>query len=160
MEEKGASVLVAVIILLGMTIALVGTLALILTKFQPGERLEVELKIQRGVDRFGRDELVLIHEGGERVRNAFRLENGFVTWLDLEVRVGGVRIYVSVITFENKPSVTVSGAELDGKGDVGKVDFMASNSLRLPLGRGVLDTGDWVEVIYSPWGQILLQTEI
>ena len=146
MEKKGLSVMVAVFLLLAISMALSGVLGLILARFRPGEFLNASLELQRGVDRKGRDELTLIHRGGELINNAFKLKSGGIEWIDLEVRI------------EGKP-VAVNGATLNGEDNVGIVDFSPDNVLVFPL-EEPLATGDWVAVIYNPKNQILLQTVV
>lgn len=146
MDEGGASIVVAVIILLLMTMVLVGGLSVILMRFRPADRLEVELELRKELNKHGLDELILIHKGGERIKNAIRLIGGRITWKDLEVRVNGIKCDVQ------------SGATLNGDSNPGDVDLVFKDTLRFPLGRRALFPGDWAEVIYRNqvllWGQI------
>lgn len=145
-DEEGVSSIVAIIALMGMSIALVSTTWLILSKFGIGEPIEASLNLQKTVDKFGDNILTVTHEGGDPIREAFEVkEDGAIEWRELEIRINGLIINVT------------GGATFNGKDNVGLVRFDTNDSLKFPYN---LESGDWIKVVYRPTSQTMIQTQI
>lgn len=144
---RGVSVMVGIVTLIGMAVLLASSLSLALRKWEVKVPLQVLLELRMEKDKYGRDNLLLKHLGGEPLPDAFSLSNGAVTWKNLEVRVNGVRVGVT------------SEALFNGLGSTGGfVVFSRGDGLSFPLSG--LRTGDSLSVIYKPAGQILLELKV
>lgn len=139
--ERGVSELVAVLLLLGMTITMVGIITVILWSWpRPVESLDASLSSEN----LGYN-LILKHLGGDVIRSAFKIENGAVEWVDLELRLNGVIIQI----------VSQDNATLNDDNNPGKVNFCHGDVFKFP--RTVVK-GDWLAAVYRPLNQILFHT--
>jgi FlaG/FlaF family flagellin (archaellin) len=143
-EKRGVSVMVGVVTLIGMAVALAASLSLALRGWEVKSPLQPLLELRMEKDRYGRDNVILTHLGGDALPEAFSLSGGAITWKNLEVRVNGIRVEVG------------SGALYNGSGTtVGPVWFERGDRLSFTLEN--LSQGSWVSVIYMPAGQMLLE---
>ncbi len=145
--ERGVSVMVGVMTLIGMAVLLASALSLALRGWEVKSPLQSLLELRMEKDRYGRDNLILRHLGGDPLPEAFSLSNGAISWKNLEVRVNGVRVRVNSEGLFNGRSST---EEL--------VRFSENDELSFPLSG--LRVGDSLSVIYGPAGQILLEFRI
>jgi len=146
-EKRGVSVMVGVVTLIGMAVLLAASLSLLLRSWEVKSPLQPLLELGMEKDRYGKDNVLLTHLGGDPLPEAFSLSGGAVTWKNLEVRVNGVRVEVS------------SGALYNGSGDTtGPVRFGRGDRLSFTLEN--LSQGTWISVIYRPAGQMLLELRV
>jgi FlaG/FlaF family flagellin (archaellin) len=146
-EERGVSVMVGVMTLIGMAVLLAASLSLALRGWEIKSPLQPLLELRMEKDKYGRDVLILTHLGGDALPEAFSLSGGAITWKNVEVRVGGVRVEVSSGALYNG-SGTTAGLVRFGRGD--RLSFTLEN----------LSQGTWVSVIYRPAGQTLLELRV
>jgi hypothetical protein len=85
--------------------------------------------------------LTLKHVYGETIRGAFELENGAISWRNLEVRVNAIKVTVR------------EGGRLNGSEGGGRCDFKAGDVLSFPV-EG-FRRGDELLLIYVPQGRPL-----
>lgn len=139
--------MVGVMTLIAMAVALAAAFSLAMRGWEVKSPSQVLLELRMEKDRYGRDNLILTHLGGDPLPEAFSLSNGAISWKNLEVRVNGVRVEVG------------SGALLNGQGSTsGTVRFLRGDELSFPLSG--LREGDSLSVIYRPAGQVLLEIRI
>ncbi len=86
-------------------------------------------------------ELTLKHVYGETIKDAFELENGAISWRNLEVRVNALKVTVK------------GGGKLNGREGGGRCDFKAGDVLSLPV-EG-FRKGDELLLVYAPQGRPL-----
>jgi len=147
LKERGVSVMVGVVTLIGMAVILAASLSLALRRWEVKSPLQPLLELRMEKDRYGKDILILNHLGGDPLPEAFSLSGGAVTWKNLEIRVNGIRVEVA------------SGALYNGRGDTaGPVRFGRGDSLSFTWEN--LGPGTWISVIYRPAGQMLLELKV
>lgn len=144
---RGVSVMVGIITLIGMAVLLASSLSLALRSWEIKGPLQALLELKMEKDKYGRENLVLRHLGGDPFPEAFSLSNGAISWNNLEVRVNGVRVEVEGEALFNGQSSTQ-----------GKVKFSRGDELSFPLSG--LREGDSLSVIYRPGGQMLLEIKV
>lgn len=139
--------MVGVVTLIGMAVLMASVLSLALRGWEVKSPSQALLELRTEKDKYGRDNLILRHLGGDPLQDAFSLSGGAVTWRNLEVRVNGVRAEVS------------SEALFNGQVSTGGlVKFSRGDELSFPLSG--LRAGDSLSVIYRPAGQMLLEIRL
>lgn len=146
-EERGVSVMVGVVTLMGMAVLLASFLSLSLRSWEVGSPLQPLLELRMEKDKYGKDVLILNHLGGDSLPEAFSLSGGAICWKNLEVRVNGVRVEVGAGALYNGSESTSGPVRFSG-GD--RVSFTLEN----------LSRGTWISVIYRPAGQVLIELRI
>jgi len=147
LKERGVSVMVGVISLIGMAVLLAASLSLALRGWEIKSPLHPLLELRMEKDKYGRENVILAHLGGDPLPEAFSLSGGTITWKNLEMRVNGIRVEVA------------SGALYNGSGSTsGPVSFVRGDRLSLTLEN--LKAGDYISVIYRPAGQVLVEARI
>ncbi len=146
---RGVSVMVAIITLMGLTLALASVLTLALGKWEVKNPTQTMLTLRIENEKHGKENLILIHTGGDPIPDAFELKGGKITWMNLEIRVNGVKLEVW------------ADAMLNGEENAGVVRFSQGDelSILLPWENSVI-RGDWLSVVYKPAGQTLLQSQV
>ena len=145
MGEAGVSTMVATLVLIIITIGIGGlVLPAIVTEIAEPENPPLRASLVLSLS-LGEKKLTVIHDHGDFIWYAFRLKNGEIRWLNLEVRINGV--------VEN----VASGATLNGENTVDPVHFSPGDVLVFPVD---LSPGDWVAVVHTTRDQILVDMEI
>ena len=136
MEKNGVSPVIATVLLICLTIVVGGAIVFMLgTSKAPQEPIQAVVRVD-----LERDKLVVRHQTGSKIMGAFKLVNGGIQWMTMEVRVNGVKVDVT------------GGARLDGSENLGVVHFGPGHELKLPID---IKGGETVTVVYVPYGQVL-----
>lgn len=141
----GVSSIVAIIALIGVSVTLASMIGFILGTFGFGEPIEVSLSLKKEIDRHGENVLIVTHDGGDAIMEAFELNDGSIEWRDIVVRKNGLKVTVT------------EGATMNGRDNLGLIRFDTDDSLRFPL---KLESGDWIAIIYRPSSQMIIRTQV
>ncbi len=141
-EEAGISVMVAIIILIGLSMLLAASIISLIPEATPRDSISPSLGLH-----YEENTLTLSHQGGGDIPNSFVLENGEIAWKDLEIRKNGEKVNIN----------SVDQANLNGDNEIGLVTYTSGDKLNFKL---QLEKNDRLSVVYSPTNQVLLSVEI
>lgn len=142
--ERGVSVMVAIIVLIGISMLIAASLLTLIPEATPEKSISPSIQLQyEDADNL----LTLTHQGGGDIPNAFVLENSEIAWKDLEVRKNGARISAD----------PQDEARLNGENEMGLVTYTLGDQLKFQV---KLADGDKVTVVYIPTDQVLLSFEM
>lgn len=134
-EDVMMTLIVMAVLILVPMIAVKGGIALLGTIGE--QKIEKSARIEGSIGRGPVPNiLILSHKGGDRLEDAFMLNNGVIFWVGFSVRING------------EPVQVWGGAKLNGKDNVGMTDFAEGDNLVLLL-MHEFKKGDQITLVYG-----------